>query len=65
MVRLAEGKYKKSGRVKTHSDSLRMLIDKDLRPHCHEAIEEWDGFRREHLWTIDVNEMLKINLPGV
>ena len=65
MVRLAEGKYKKSGRVKTHSDSLRMLIEKDLKPHCHEALDEWDGFRREKLWTIDVNEMFKINYASI
>jgi hypothetical protein len=40
LVRMANTKYRESGRVKLHSEALRMFIDKDIKPNCQELIDK-------------------------
>lgn len=65
IIRLANAKYRESGRVQLHSEALRMLLDKDINPHASEIIEEWDHFRQRRLWTIEVNDIFKPNIPNL
>jgi len=65
VVRLSNAKYRESGKFKTHSEALQYFIDNDIKPHCEDILKEWDGFRREQLWNLDVGEMFKVNLPTI
>lgn len=64
-IRLANIKYKESGRVHSYSDALRMFIDKDIKPNCMPILMEWDGFRKNQLWTVEVNDLFKVNVTNV
>lgn len=39
IIRMANTKYRESGRVKLHSEALRMFIDKDIKPNCQDIID--------------------------
>lgn len=42
-----------------------MFLDKDIAPHSHEILAEWDGFRTSKLWTSEVNDIFKANLTTI
>ena len=37
-----------------------MLIEKNLKPYT--GYKEWQGFRDDELWTLDVNDLMQANL---
>ena len=42
-----------------------MFIDKDLKANCMPILMEWDGFRKNQLWTVEVNDLFKVNVTNV
>lgn len=45
----------------SESESLQYFIETELLPNCADILDEWQGFRDQKLWTLDVNEMFKLN----
>lgn len=65
LIRLAKAKYLESKRVGLPSEALRMFLDKDILPNSVDIVEEWDGFRTNSLWTMEVNDIFKPNLNNI
>ena len=42
-----------------------MFIDKDILPNSVDIVQEWDGFRSNSLWTMEVNDIYKPNLNNI
>ena len=42
-----------------------MFIDKDILPNSVDIVQEWDGFRSNELWTMEVNDIFKPNLNNI
>ena len=42
-----------------------MFIDKDILPNSTEIVEEWEGFRTNKLWNMEVNDIFKANLNNI
>lgn len=58
-VRIADVKYRQSGRAKNYNDALRMLLEKTLKKY---EKQPWQEFREEHLWKHPPNNVLHANL---
>ena len=54
LVRISYAKYP----TFSYSKALEKLIEEKLRPYDHEP---WQKFRDNHLWTIEVNDILEAN----
>jgi hypothetical protein len=37
----------------------------DILPNCKDILHQWDGWRKDELWTLDVHEMFKANEEGI
>ena len=42
-----------------------MFIDKDILPNSVDIVQEWDGFRSNELWTMEVNDIFKPNVNNI
>ena len=59
IVRLGSEKYKSPGYVKTFSEATYRLLHECV--FAHYVPEPWQGFRDEHLWTLEVDDIFKAN----
>ena len=63
IARLAHSKYKETGICSTYEESMQKLCEEHIFPLANP--EPWQEFRDELLWTIDVNDVLEVNLEGI
>lgn len=63
LVRVAQAKYLKTGKCKTIAEAFQMLIDINIKPVSN--IYDWQGFRTNEVWTLDVNDILEANLDNL
>jgi len=52
---MADTKYAQSGKAKTISDAVQMLLERDIVPQSHNIVDQWQGFREKEIWTLPVN----------
>jgi len=45
------------------AEAVQMLIDKNLKPYSQH--EEWQKWRSEKFWTIDIHDVLDANLDNL
>jgi len=62
LCRLAQAKYKETGICATYEESMNKLMEEHVIPLAHP--ESWQEWRDEFLWTIEVNDVLEVNLEG-
>ena len=65
IVRLANAKYRESGKVATYAEALQMFMEKDIDKNCNAVWTEWEGFRKYSLWTLEVDELFRVNMGNV
>ena len=46
-------------------EHLEHFLQHDVAENCQEIIDEWQEWRQNKLWTLDVNEMFKVNQVGI
>jgi hypothetical protein len=64
-VRLADNKYRVTKKVQKTFKALETFIAKDIIPLAKDIIEEWEVWREKKLWTLECNDILKINTEGI
>jgi hypothetical protein len=62
MVRLANAKYRETGKAPSYSEALKRLLKENLFAN-RELV--WQEFRDKELWTIDVNDVMEANIFGL
>ena len=62
LVRMVKFKYIETGIHVKYADAFRMMIEEHIKPNFS---PEWQQFRDRELWTVEVNDVLSINLEGV
>ena len=60
LARISKAKYIDTDKEDRVSDSLARLIKEVLMEHYQ--WEPWMEFRNEKLWTVEVNDVLKVNV---
>ena len=45
--------------------AVQKFLETDILPMARDIIEEWEGWRIKKLWTIECNDMLKVNAEGI
>ena len=63
MVRIANAKYKETGICATMAESVQKVLSDHILPYSKP--HDWQEFRTNHLWTIEVNDTLEANLDGL
>lgn len=63
ILRLAQSKYKETGICATYEEAMSKLLEEHIFPYANP--DPWQEFRDELLWTIDVNDVLEVNLEGL
>jgi hypothetical protein len=63
LVRIAGAKYKDPGLTKTYNEGVALLIENHLLPLSKNL--QWQEFRLEQLWCLEVNDTLETNLDGL
>ena len=58
---MAISKYLDAKRALSTADVVKMFIRKDILSIVAEYRENWDGLRKNQLWTFEVNEMFEVN----
>ena len=48
----------------TFTESWNMLFNHHIKPHTT-LLPEWQKFRNRLLWTLDVNDVLEVNLDEI
>jgi hypothetical protein len=61
---MAKTKYYEKGVCKTVHEACTALLEKYILPNTIEQME-WQEFRDSELWTLEVDDLLKANLPGI
>jgi len=64
ITRMAKVKYQESGLAKTVHESCERLLAQFIVPNTIEHME-WQEFRDQQLWTLEVDDLLKANLPAI
>jgi len=64
LVRLAIEKYKRPGLVRSASAALEKLLLENVFPNLNPTFQ-WQFWRNKYLWTLDVDEVFKLNLAGL
>ena len=59
LVRIAKEKYHKTRVAASVADAFEMLLERDVLPVSNH--EEWQGFRDNVLYTVDVDRALRAN----
>jgi hypothetical protein len=49
----------------TESESVQAFIEQVIIPRTQDLVDEWSGWREKQLWTLEVNEMMKVNASGI
>ena len=60
LARIAQGKFKDSGIVKTLPEAIEKLLDEHVLKMGEKG--EWQEFRDKQLWTCEVNDVFESNL---
>jgi len=63
LVRVAYHKFKQSGLTETTLEGLKILIHDVLEKKYDNYI--WHGWRTEHLWTLDIDDLFRSNLAAM
>jgi len=63
LARLAHSKFVETKICPTYEEAMTKLLEEHIFPHANP--EPWQEFRDELLWTIDVNDVLEVNLEGL
>lgn len=64
LVRVAKFKFLESGICTSFTESWKMLYNNHIKPNL-DKFQEWQPFRKRELWTLDVNDVLQVNLDGL
>eukprot|EP01022_Parablepharisma_sp_SALTPOND_P016538 TRINITY_DN2451_c0_g1_i1.p1 TRINITY_DN2451_c0_g1~~TRINITY_DN2451_c0_g1_i1.p1 ORF type:complete len:1113 (+),score=77.31 TRINITY_DN2451_c0_g1_i1:8406-11744(+) len=59
LVRIANRKYKETGRAKTHAEAVKLLLEEILKGEDFGI----SSFRETKVWTLVVDDLLRGNLP--
>jgi hypothetical protein len=62
LSRLAKAKFLDTGKVKTWTEAFEKLFEEFIKPNVLPKLEPWQQFRDNHLWTLEVNDVLQANL---
>jgi len=63
IVRLAKAKFIETGVEKSFSSATARLIREHIKKY--DVPEDWQGFRDAELWTIQINDIMEPNIPGL
>ena len=63
VVRIAQQKYKNQGATETVYEGVVKLVSEVLIPKYNNYI--WMGWRTDHLWTLEVDDLYKTNLAAM
>ena len=64
-MRLADNKYRVTKKVTKTFKAVQKFLEVDVIPAAKDIVEEWEGWRTKKLWTLDCNDMLKVNTDGI
>ena len=59
MVRIANDKYLRHAKANTITEAFEKLIEENVK--LGSMAEQWQGFRENFLWTVEVNDALVAN----
>ena len=59
LVRIAAAKYKETGRARSYSQALRMMVESIITNY---ETRPWQEFRDDSLWNLEVDAVFKANL---
>jgi len=60
IARMAKTKYLDKGICQTNADAVRKILKESIVPNTIEVME-WQGFRDNQLWCLDVDDLFKAN----
>ncbi len=63
LIRIVGAKYKDPGITTTYHEGLKILLENHFIPKCRDL--QWQEFRDETLYTLDVNDTLEANLDSL
>lgn len=63
LVRIANVKFRQPGIVATYAEAMEMFIEKNIIPGSNHY--EWQGFREETLYTVEVNDVFYANTENL
>ena len=63
LVRIAEAKYIRTDKEDRIDEAFERLMEEVILENY--AWEPWMEFRREKLWTLEVNDVLSVNMDGL
>ena len=63
LVRIANAKFREPGMASNYSEAMEMLIKENIIPNSNHY--EWQGFREETLYTVDVKDVLQANIDNL
>jgi len=65
LVRIAQFKYKNQGLTDTVYEGVVKLISEVLVPKSKADLHRWMGWRKDNLWTLEVDDLYKTNLKAM
>lgn len=63
LIRIAIEKYEKTNKCNTISEAFEMLLQINVKKGSQEG--QWQGFRDNLLWKMEVNDVLEANLENL
>ena len=63
LVRIAEAKYIRTDKEDRIDEAFERLMEEVILENY--AWEPWMEFRKEKLWTLEVNDVLSVNMDGL
>jgi predicted HAD superfamily Cof-like phosphohydrolase len=63
LIRIAKQKYIDQGKEKNLSSAVKALLD--LIEFKYGTVDKWQGVRKDHFWTLEVNDILHANIDGL
>ena len=60
LLRISKEKYQKTGEAPTQAAAFELLLERNVRPTSNH--EEWQGFRSDKLYSVEVNEVFQANV---
>lgn len=64
LVQIARGKYIETGAESNLSQALSTLFNRHILP-MHPQLPNLNEWRISELWTIEMNNLLEVNLPSI
>ena len=63
LARIAKAKFFEFGKADTCAESVEKLLTEVIFENYVD--EPWQDYREQHLWTLEVNDVLKTNIDGI